>query len=111
MAGGGTLTIKTRMSRLKNRLDQIVRSLRIDFIDDGSGIPKDKLKDIFEVYYTMKKTGTGLGLAIARQIVEGHFGAIEVESEAGKGACLTINLPIEPVHEILDTDKQLTMEH
>jgi two-component system sensor histidine kinase ResE len=41
----------------------------------------------------MKKTGTGLGLAIARQIVEGHFGSIDVKSKVGEGTTITVSIP------------------
>ena len=76
MPNGGTLTVKTSGKKIKKNLKQFVNTLRIEFIDSGIGIPKDKQREIFEFYYTSKKSGTGLGLSMANQIVEGHFGSI-----------------------------------
>ena len=39
--------------------------------------------------------GTGIGLALVQRIVEGHRGAIEVESEPGQGSTFTLSLPLE----------------
>jgi len=69
--------------------------------DTGPGIaPTDQAK-IFEEFQqadssaTKKKGGTGLGLSIARRIIELHGGKIWVESEIGKGATFSINLPVK----------------
>jgi signal transduction histidine kinase len=93
MPGGGELRIQTRFKKMDTSLDQNIQFIRIKFIDTGIGIPEDKIRDIFEIYYTMKKTGTGLGLAIARQIVEGHFGSIDVKSKVGEGTTITVSIP------------------
>jgi signal transduction histidine kinase len=42
--------------------------------DRGSGIPEDKLKEVFEPFFTNKAEGMGMGLSIARTIVEAHQG-------------------------------------
>jgi len=94
MPGGGRLTIRTSKTKVRSRRRKKNNWMCIEFIDTGMGIPRDKIKEIFEVYYTMKKSGTGLGLSIARQIVEGHAGNIQVKSEEGKGTDMIINLPI-----------------
>ncbi len=101
MPNGGDLRIQTSLKKMRNSLDQNVQFIRIKFIDTGIGIPDDKVTDIFDVYYTMKKTGTGLGLAIARQIVEGHFGAIDVSSELGKGTKITVSIPADSGLDII----------
>lgn len=70
--------------------------IRVSMTDNGSGIAKDKLSDIFEPFYTTKPTGvgTGLGLSISRQIVEKHNGTIQVESTEGVGTTFIITLPV-----------------
>lgn len=94
MLKGGKLTISTCCFNSPKGNILTVPAFRIEFIDTGTGIAKDKLHDIFDFYYTSKKTGTGLGLAIARQIIEGHQGYITAESDKGKGMKLTIDIPI-----------------
>jgi CheY-like chemotaxis protein len=66
--------------------------------DQGPGIPKDHMNQIFEKFHrvdnasTRKTGGTGLGLAICKAIVEEHGGRIWVESEVGKGSAFTFTL-------------------
>jgi signal transduction histidine kinase/ActR/RegA family two-component response regulator len=75
---------------------------RIEVSDTGTGIPAEKLADIFEKFTqadsstTRKYGGTGLGLAITRRLVEIHAGQIRVESELGKGSTFFVTLPFEP---------------
>lgn len=72
--------------------------LRLKVQDNGSGIAEEDLPFIFERFYRADKARhsnqeSGLGLAIARSIVEAHGGKISVESQPGKGATFTIDLP------------------
>ena len=64
--------------------------------DNGSGIDKEKLERIFDPFFTTKEVGlgTGLGLAISSGIIKKHNGNIEVESEAGKGTCFLVTIPV-----------------
>jgi two-component system, OmpR family, phosphate regulon sensor histidine kinase PhoR len=67
--------------------------------DDGPGVAASDKPRIFERFYKADRTrtsggGTGLGLAIARHIVEGHGGAIRVESEEGRGAIFEFTIPV-----------------
>ena len=66
--------------------------------DNGTGISKDKLKHIFEPFYTTKEKGkgTGLGLSISYGIMKKLGGSIHVESETGKGTIFTLEIPIKP---------------
>lgn len=72
-------------------------SVVVKVSDNGKGIAKEHLKKIFEPFFTTKPVGqgTGLGLSIAFKIIQQHNGAIEVESEVGKGTTFTIKLPIK----------------
>jgi signal transduction histidine kinase len=60
--------------------------------DDGTGVPKEIRKSLFDPFVTTKSHGTGLGLAISQQIIEEHNGTIECEF-LKKGTRFTIRLP------------------
>ena len=62
--------------------------------DSGAGIPNDKLKAVFETFFTTKPQGTGLGLSIARTIVETYGGKIWAENRSGSGAVFRFTLPL-----------------
>ncbi len=69
-------------------------ALRIAVRDNGSGIPPERLANIWEPYITHKTGGTGLGLAIARQAVEAHGGEVFASSRGGEteiGFLLPVN--------------------
>jgi len=68
-------------------------SVEVTVRDDGPGIPEDKLKRVFEAYYSTKERGTGLGLAIVKHNVELYGGSVRVESELGKGTTFTLLFP------------------
>jgi len=71
--------------------------IRILISDNGIGIPKDKIKHIFEPFYTTKEKGkgTGLGLSISYGIIQKLGGNIAVESEVGKGTTFIIDIPVK----------------
>ena len=70
--------------------------LLIKFIDEGTGIKKEDLSNIFSPFFTTKERGygTGLGLSTSYGIVREHGGVIEVESREGVGSVFTIRLPL-----------------
>ncbi|MRG85836.1 ATP-binding protein [Salinibacillus xinjiangensis] len=65
----------------------------IKVIDEGNGIPKDKLSQIGQSFYTTKDKGTGLGLMVSYRIIDHHQGDIRVDSELGKGTTFIVRLP------------------
>lgn len=65
--------------RLIGRYDE--NSIKIEVIDNGSGIIKEALEHIFVPFYTTKRSGSGIGLSLSRQIMQMHNGSITVESE------------------------------
>jgi len=70
------------------------RYVKISVIDEGVGIPYEHLENIFDPYFTTKKSGTGLGLTTAYSIVKKHGGHIYAESNPGKGSVFTFFLPV-----------------
>ncbi len=80
--------------------------LVVRVVDEGHGVPADKLDRIFEPFFTTKEVGkgTGLGLSLVYSIVEEHYGHIAIESPVsnGRGTCVKVSLPRyhpEPVTE------------
>ena len=79
--------ISIRTSRVDNFAELSVSDL-------GPGIPEDKLKEIFEPFFTSKADGMGMGLSIARTIVEAHNGLIWAKNRDRGGASFRIKLPL-----------------
>jgi len=61
--------------------------------DDGPGIPRKHLSDIFKPFFTTRSNGTGLGLANTRRIVEAHGGWIKAKNRDPYGASFHIYFP------------------
>lgn len=82
------------------------RSIRISFIDNGPGIPKDNLQQIFEPFFTTKPEGkgTGLGLSVCYEIIQEHGGDIYVSSEPQKGTRFVVELPVVAKDASLQTE-------
>ncbi len=93
MENGGSLHIGVRANEETSMAEISIR-------DTGCGIPAEKLRAIFEPFYTTKEAdshgqgGTGLGLALCREIIEAHKGRIRVESAIGKGTTFTLKLAL-----------------
>jgi two-component system, NtrC family, sensor kinase len=99
MPEAGSLTIRMRpvdMSRSSSQPTDQLESYAVDVIDTGQGIPRDRMDQIFQPFFTTKKAGqgTGLGLAIAAETIRAHGGEMAVESEPGKGSRFTVILPL-----------------
>jgi signal transduction histidine kinase len=68
--------------------------VEVAVLDTGTGIPEQRLKEIFDSFVTTKKQGTGLGLSIARTIVEMYGGKIWAENRQHGGAAFRFVLPL-----------------
>jgi two-component system, NtrC family, sensor histidine kinase HydH len=69
----------------------------VEVRDTGAGIPEELRQQIFNPFFTSKKTGVGLGLSIVAKIVDDHGGQIQVKSGAvGGGACFHVFFPAAP---------------
>ncbi|MBA3494685.1 MAG: hypothetical protein H0T87_11395, partial [Gammaproteobacteria bacterium] len=62
--------------------------------DSGAGIPPDVLAHIFDPFFTTKPKGTGLGLITSQAIVDAHGGTIDIQSEPGRGTCVSLRIPV-----------------
>jgi signal transduction histidine kinase/ActR/RegA family two-component response regulator len=85
MPSGGTLTLSTRESG---------GAVEIAVSDNGEGMSEDVRPRVFDPFFTTKgKAGMGLGLSVSYGIIRRHEGAVEVESEQGRGTTFRIRLP------------------
>lgn len=92
MHKSGSIRITTEVEKATDgRLWSLTR-----IYDTGTGIPPEILENIFEPFFTTKEKGkgTGLGLSMSRSIIQRFGGAIDVQSEFGKGSVFTIRLPV-----------------
>jgi len=85
----GTITILTGYEESK-------KEIRLEIKDNGKGMDENTVKQIFNPFFTTKRTrgGTGLGLSIAYGIIKEHRGRIDVDSEVNKGTAFIIHLPV-----------------
>lgn len=93
---GGKINVSVEcLDRGENRI------LRLVFADTGHGIPQDKLRQIFEPFYTTKPfgQGTGLGLSVCYGIISKLKGHIYAESQEGQGTKMVIELPVTEVED------------
>jgi signal transduction histidine kinase len=86
----GIITLRTDM--------EDDNTVRVEIMDNGSGIPADVLPKIFDPFFTTKEIGkgTGMGLSISYKIIQEHGGRILVDTEPDAGTVFTILLPIKP---------------
>jgi signal transduction histidine kinase len=98
----GTIAVSTAVIHLGADAGSARRSLEpgetvvVTVADDGPGIPRDRLDNVFDPFFTMPShgEGTGLGLSTALRIAHDHGGTITVESEEGKGSTFSVYLPL-----------------
>ncbi len=93
MTSGGELSLQTGVAK---------DGVWITVSDTGGGIDDEKIKRIFDPYYTTKKEGSGLGLMIVNRIVRDHNGLIDVSSHTGRGSTFRIWIPFrEPLPRMI----------
>lgn len=70
------------------------KEVLIRCIDQGCGIPEDRLSRLGEPFYTTKEKGTGLGLMVSYKIIENHGGRVNIQSKMNEGTIVDIILPV-----------------
>ncbi|MFW2587328.1 ATP-binding protein [Sagittula sp. SSi028] len=101
MPDGGEIVVETerRVLREAMKRDRAIVApgtyVSVRVVDEGTGIPADKLQKVFEPFFTTKRPGegTGLGLSTVYGIVKQTGGFIFVDSVMGQGTCFTLLLP------------------
>lgn len=83
--------------------------IRLEIVDNGSGIAQEDIPHIFEPFFSAKdnKSGTGLGLAIVHGIVQNHNGKIDVKSAPGNGTTIAITIPIYKQKDIQNVKEHI----
>jgi signal transduction histidine kinase len=86
MPGGGNIYVQSKLES---------GAVLLELRDEGKGIPKEIIDDIFNPFFTFgKENATGLGLAISKKIIEEHGGSLTAESVEGNGTVFMISLPV-----------------
>jgi len=88
---------KSKKPALNIELTKNLGKLEIHFSDNGIGIEKHELKNIFKKMYQIGKTtkGSGLGLFLSSNITKIYKGSLEAESEGlGHGSCFIVRIPL-----------------
>lgn len=73
----------------------------ISVSDNGTGIDKDLMEDIFTPFFTTKTGGSGIGLSLVRQIMRLHGGQARISSQIGEGTNVCLVFPIRTDPETL----------
>lgn len=86
MPAGGTIQVEVSSPDEEH--------IQLRFIDEGCGIPEDRLPKLGEPFYTTKEKGTGLGLMVSYKIIRNHHGSISIFSSLQVGTTVEIKLPL-----------------
>jgi signal transduction histidine kinase len=98
MNGVGRVVICAEALRLEDGGDGR-DAVRIEFRDDGPGMPRDVADRIFSPFFTTKAQGSGLGLSVVRKIIDAHDGKIDLETAPGVGTTIRVTLPVTASNE------------
>jgi len=96
MPGGGAIKVRAENIVLDAKQGLPLKKgkyIKMSVEDQGIGISKEHLQQIFDPYFTTKQKGSGLGLATAYSVIKRHDGCVQVESELGVGTTFNIYLP------------------
>jgi PAS domain S-box-containing protein len=99
-----------RGQRIWLTLERHAEHAAIRVRDEGAGVPRDKLEEIFEIFvqvdpsFERRRSGLGIGLTLVKSLVELHGGSVSASSAgAGKGATFDVRLPVIAPERAPDT--------
>ncbi|HKT50961.1 MAG TPA: ATP-binding protein [Candidatus Angelobacter sp.] len=92
MSEGGQLTIRAQAGKTAGEREPEVA---VEIADTGPGIPAEIKEQVFNPFFTTKKSGVGLGLAIVSKIVDAHGGTVKLVNAPDRGACFRVTIPAE----------------
>jgi signal transduction histidine kinase len=95
MPAGGRLRVTTAVD--SEAEGSAPAACRMVIADTGCGIPKDKLAQVFDPFYSTRQHGFGLGLSLARHVMEEHGGSIEIDSRPGRSTRVTLTFALASV--------------
>jgi signal transduction histidine kinase len=94
-SGNGIIRVSSKLLSQNGMLEVRVQ-------DNGPGISRENMEQLFNPFFTTKTHGTGLGLSICHEIITRHGGTIEAESTLGEGTTFLITLPVDEAIERLN---------
>ncbi len=78
------------------RARKLGKTVVLSVEDNGRGIPRGQMKNLFKPFYTTKASGTGLGLVMVKKMMTKMNGALEIASNEGEGTTVSLFLPACP---------------
>ncbi len=96
MAEGGRISVA---GRIEKDASADRERLLLHITDQGQGISREDLSQIFNPFFTTKADGTGLGLSIVHKILEQHNATVDVRSEEGQGTTFLLSFPMHRSEE------------
>lgn len=94
--------------RIRVELDAKDTRATLRVVDDGTGMPEEVLRRVYDPFFTTKPLGegTGLGLAITYGIMQRHSGSVKVRSKPGRGTMVELMLPVTSAAEEIDRPEE-----
>ncbi len=111
MDDGGQVDVRVKKENQKvfGSSKEKVDFIRIEFHDNGNGMPVEELERAFEPFFTTNNRGIGLGLTIVKKIVDAHLGSVQIDSEVGKGTTVTVIVPNKSNAELESAQEKKTL--
>jgi nitrogen-specific signal transduction histidine kinase len=102
LEGRGIVEVSAREGVLEEEqaatADGYARTVIVDVVDNGPGVPRELRDRIFNAFFTTKPQGSGLGLAIVRKVVDAHDGRIDIQT-GGNGTRFQVTLPVSGAND------------